>query len=100
MKTIFAVDNKWGLGKKNDLLFSLKEDMRHFVAHTKGKTVVMGSNTLLSFPGGMPLKNRTNIVLNPNGTEEDAMQKDIFLSNPSTSCLQPSKTTTAIKPTS
>ena len=41
MKTIFAVDNKWGLGKKNDLLFSLKEDMRHFVAHTKGKTVVM-----------------------------------------------------------
>ena len=72
MKTIFAVDNKWGLGKKNDLLFSLKEDMRHFVAHTKGKTVVMGSNTLLSFPNGMPLKNRTNIVLNPNGTDEDA----------------------------
>lgn len=79
MKTIFAVDNKWGLGKKNDLLFSLKEDMRHFVAHTKGKTVVMGSNTLLSFPGGMPLKNRTNIVLNPNGTEEDAMQKGYIL---------------------
>ena len=76
MKTIFAVDNKWGLGKKNDLLFSLKEDMRHFVAHTKGKTVVMGSNTLLSFPGGMPLKNRTNIVLNPNGTEEDARSEE------------------------
>lgn len=79
MKTIFAVDNKWGLGKKNDLLFSLKEDMRHFVAHTKGKTVVMGSNTLLSFPGGMPLKNRVNIVLNPNGTEEDAKQKGYIL---------------------
>lgn len=79
MKTIFAVDNKWGLGKKNDLLFSLKEDMRHFVAHTKGKTVVMGSNTLLSFPNGMPLKNRTNIVLNPNGTDEDAKAKGYIL---------------------
>ncbi|UKI21380.1 MAG: dihydrofolate reductase [Christensenella sp.] len=51
MKTIFAVDNKWGLGKKNDLLFNLKADMRHFVEHTRGKVVVMGSNTLLSFPG-------------------------------------------------
>ena len=72
MKTIFAVDNKWGLGKKNDLLFNLKADMRHFVEHTRGKVVVMGSNTLLSFPNGMPLKNRVNIVLNPNGEQSDA----------------------------
>lgn len=79
MKTIFAVDNKWGLGKKNDLLFNLKADMRHFVEHTRGKVVVMGSNTLLSFPGGMPLKNRVNIVLNPNGTDEDATKKGYIL---------------------
>lgn len=79
MKTIFAVDNKWGLGKKNDLLFNLKADMRHFVEHTRGKVVVMGSNTLLSFPGGMPLKNRVNIVLNPNGTDKDATTKGYIL---------------------
>lgn len=79
MKTIFAVDNKWGLGKKNDLLFNLKADMHHFVEHTRGKVVVMGSNTLLSFPGGMPLKNRVNIVLNPNGTDEDATTKGYIL---------------------
>ena len=79
MKTIFAVDNKWGLGKQNGLLFSLKEDMRHFVAHTKDKIVVMGSNTLLSLPNGMPLKNRTNIVLNPNGDDEDAKEKGYIL---------------------
>lgn len=79
MKTIFAVDNKWGLGKKNDLLFNLKADMRHFVEHTRGKVVVMGSNTLLSFPGSMPLKNRVNIVLNPNGTDEDANTKGYIL---------------------
>lgn len=79
MKTIFAADKNWGLGKKNGLLFDLKEDMRHFVAHTRGKIVVMGSNTLLSLPGGMPLKNRTNIVLNPNGTTEDALNKGYIL---------------------
>lgn len=79
MKTIFAVDNKWGLGKNNGLLFSLKEDMRHFVAHTSGKVVVMGSNTLLSLPGGKPLKNRTNIVLNPNGSQDDANEKGYVL---------------------
>lgn len=79
MKTIFAVDKNWGLGKNNGLLFDLKEDMRHFVSHTRGKIVVMGSNTLLSLPGGMPLKGRTNIVLNPNGMTEDATLKGYIL---------------------
>ena len=49
MNLIVAVDKKWGIGKKNDLLFHLKKDMKHFVEYTSGKTVVMGSNTLLSF---------------------------------------------------
>jgi dihydrofolate reductase len=31
----------------------------------------MGSNTLKSFPGGKPLKNRTNIVLFPGGEKRD-----------------------------
>ncbi|MGN0744027.1 MAG: dihydrofolate reductase [Christensenellales bacterium] len=88
MKTIFAVDNKWGLGRKNGLLFDLKEDMRHFVAHTKGKTVVMGSNTLLSLPGGMPLKNRVNVVLNPNGTQQDADEKGYILAKSLDELLQ------------
>lgn len=79
MKTIFAVDNKWGLGKKNGLLFDLKADMKHFVEHTKGKIVVMGSNTLLSLPNSMPLKNRINIVLNPDGEERDAQAKGYTL---------------------
>lgn len=79
MKTIFAVDKYWGLGKNNDLLFNLKEDMKHFVAHTKGNVVVMGSNTLLSLPNGMPLKGRTNIVLNPLGDDNDAQTKGYIL---------------------
>ena len=71
MQIIVAVDSKWGIGKKNDLLFSLKEDMKYFREKTSGKTVVMGYNTLLSFPGGKPLKNRNNIVLCPAEIERD-----------------------------
>lgn len=79
MKSIVAVDEKWGIGKNNGLLFDIKADMRHFVEHTRGKIVVMGSNTLLSLPGGVPLKNRVNIVLNPEGSDEDAAEKGYTL---------------------
>lgn len=67
MRAIVVVDKNWGIGKNNDLLFSLPADMKHFRETTTGKVVVMGSNTLRSFPGGNPLKNRTNIVLWPGG---------------------------------
>ena len=79
MKLIVAVDKKWGIGKNNGLLFDLKKDMKHFVEHTKGKVVVMGANTLKSLPNGMPLKNRTNIVLNPDGDIIDAVSKGYVL---------------------
>lgn len=71
MQIIVAVDQKWGIGKNNDLLFSLKEDMKYFRENTTGKVVCMGYNTLLSFPNSKPLKNRTNIVLAPVGVERD-----------------------------
>ena len=79
MKLIVAVDKNWGIGKNNGLLFDLKLDMKHFVEHTKGKVVVMGANTLRSLPNGMPLKNRTNIVLNPDGDLFDAIEKGYIL---------------------
>ena len=71
MREIVVVDKKWGIGKNNDLLFSLPEDMAFFRRETTGKVVVMGSNTLKSLPGGNPLKNRTNIVLWPGGEKRD-----------------------------
>ena len=79
MRSIVAVDEKWGIGKNNGLLFDIKADMRHFVEHTRGKIVVMGANTLRSLPGGMPLKNRINIVLNPEGCDADAEEKGYIL---------------------
>lgn len=63
MKLIVAVDNQWGIGKNNDLLVSIPEDMKFFRETTKNGVVVMGRKTLESFPNGKPLKNRLNIVL-------------------------------------
>ena len=71
MKTIVVVDKKWGIGKKNDLLFSLPEDMKFFRRKTLNSTVCMGYNTLLSFPSGKPLPNRKNIVLCPTEINRD-----------------------------
>ena len=76
MKAIVAVDKKWGIGKNNDLLFSIPEDMKFFRETTKGKVVVMGSNTLRSFPNGNPLKNRTNIVLSSKLKRDDCIVVD------------------------
>ena len=66
MKMIVCVDEKYGIGKNGDLLFSLPPDMKFFREETLGKTVIMGRSTLDSFPGGRALKNRTNIVLTRN----------------------------------
>lgn len=71
MNVIVAVDEKWGIGRNNDLLFRLKKDMRHFRAKTLNKVVAMGSNTLESLPGGRPLASRVNVVLRPGGPKRD-----------------------------
>ena len=73
MKAIVAVDEKWGIGKNNDLLFSIPEDMKFFRQTTLNKVVVMGSNTLKSFPNGAPLKNRVNIVLSTTVNRDDCI---------------------------
>ena len=66
MNLIAAVDKNWAIGKDNKLLVSIPMDMKFFRETTTGKVVVMGRKTLESFPGGRPLKNRTNIVLTKN----------------------------------
>ena len=66
MNIIVAADSNWGIGKNNQLLVSIPADMKMFLQETTGKVVVMGRKTLESFPNGLPLKNRTNIVLTGN----------------------------------
>ena len=63
MNLIVAVDDHWAIGNQNKLLVSIPADMKFFRETTMGKVVVMGRKTLETFPGGQPLKKRTNIVL-------------------------------------
>ena len=63
MNLIVNADKNWGIGRENQLLVHIPNDMKMFRQTTTGKVVVMGRKTLESFPNGMPLPKRTNIVL-------------------------------------
>lgn len=63
MNMILSVSLDWGIGKDNDLLFHVREDMQFFRRTTMGKCVVMGRKTLESFPDAKPLPKRDNVVL-------------------------------------
>jgi len=75
--SILCVDKKYGIGKKNSLLFSLPKDMAFFRATTLSHAVAMGENTLLSFPGQKPLPKRLNIVLSGDPTHNYAGVENI-----------------------
>jgi len=59
---IVAVSDDWGIGKDNDLLWHIPEDMRRFRKLTMGKTIIMGKRTWESLPK-KPLPGRNNIVI-------------------------------------
>lgn len=59
---IVAIAQNFAIGKNNDLLFHLPNDLKRFKKITSGHAVIMGKRTLLSLPNG-PLPNRRNIVI-------------------------------------
>ena len=59
---IAAVGRDRAIGRNGDLVFYVREDLRHFKALTTGHTVVMGRKTFESLPKGA-LPNRRNIVI-------------------------------------
>ena len=63
MKCIAAVDSNWAIGFKGKLLVSIPNDQKMFRNETLGKVVVLGRKTLETFPNGLPLKGRTNVIL-------------------------------------
>ena len=66
MNLIVAVDNNWAIGCKGGLLVRIPNDHKAFRQETAGKVVVLGRKTLETFPQGMPLVDRTNIILSAN----------------------------------
>jgi len=59
---IVAIAQNFAIGRNNQLLFHLPEDLKRFKVLTTGKTIIMGRNTLLSLPK-WPLPNRRHIVI-------------------------------------
>lgn len=62
IKMILCTDLMGAIGKNNDLLYNIKEDMKLFKSYTKGATIVMGYNTWTSLPL-KPLPGRKNVIL-------------------------------------
>lgn len=68
MILIIAVDQNWGIGKDNEMLFHLKKDLAHFRQVTLGKIVIMGRKTYDSI--GHALPDRDNLVLSQDQSLE------------------------------
>lgn len=59
---IAAISDNYAIGKRNNLLWHMPADLKHFKEITTGHAVIMGKRTFESLPNG-PLPNRKNIVL-------------------------------------
>jgi dihydrofolate reductase len=65
---IVAVSEDLGIGKDNELLWHISEDLKRFKRLTFGNTVIMGKRTWESLPK-RPLPGRRNIVLTDDKNE-------------------------------
>jgi dihydrofolate reductase len=77
VEAILAVDLLNGLAKNHKIPWKSKTDMKFFKNKTLGHIVVMGIKTLLSLPNGLPLKNRTNIVITNQKEKYSNIYKNI-----------------------
>lgn len=66
---IVAVSEDYGIGKDNELLWHIPEDLKRFKNLTYGKSVIMGKKTWESLPR-KPLPGRKNIVLTDDPQEK------------------------------
>ena len=82
---IVAVAENYAIGKDNDLLWHISDDLKRFKKITTGHKMIMGKNTFLSLPI-RPLPNRISIVITDDPADnyqgcimaysiEDAMSK-------------------------
>ena len=74
---IACVGKNLELGKNNDLIWHLPNDLKYFKKVTSGHVVVMGKNTFKSLPKILP--NRKNIVLTfPDDSEKFPDEVEVY----------------------
>ena len=61
LSIIVAIANDFAIGKDNDLLWKIKDDLKLFMRATSQHVVIHGRKSFESI--GKPLKNRTNIIV-------------------------------------
>jgi dihydrofolate reductase len=72
MNIIVAVAKNNAIGKNNNLLWHIKEDLVYFKKTTLGATVVMGRKTFESI--GKPLPGRRNVVVSKTMNEIEGIE--------------------------
>lgn len=77
---IACISSNGALGKNNELIFNIKEDMKHFKKLTKNNIIVMGSKTFNSIidMNGKPLPERVSVVLTHNKNYEPKFNEFVF----------------------
>lgn len=75
---IVAIADNGAIGRRNQLLWHISEDLQYFKRVTGGHTVIMGLNTWESI--GKALPNRRNIVI--SRTPASAQGAEVFFSIP------------------
>lgn len=77
VRIILCTDVLGNIGKDNNLLFKMKEDMKFFKEQTINNIVIMGYNTWLSI-GEKPLPNRVNIVMTDKKIKNMQTETDLL----------------------
>ena len=72
---IAAAAQNDALGKDNDLIWHISEDLKRFKRLTTGHAIIMGRKTFESMPKALP--NRTNIVLTKNKNYREICENQI-----------------------
>lgn len=76
---IAAIGKNNELGKDNNLIWRVKEDLKAFKEYTTGKPMIMGYNTFYSLRGGKPLPERKHIVLTSNHENDIEKNEQIII---------------------
>lgn len=78
LSIIACVGKKLELGKENNLIFHIKDDMKYFKEVTLNHIVVMGRKTYESLPG--LLKDRKNVVITRSKNIDFPSEVEVFSS--------------------
>lgn len=70
---IAAIGRNNEIGYKNELLWKIPEDMKHFKAYTMGKVIIMGRKTFASI-GNKPLPGRKSVVISTQDLHSQAIR--------------------------